>query len=331
MKTGIIGHCCFFLILYSVLELHKRFLQIFFGFVLMEYASSCFRFLRWMGDDGSEFFISARFSQVYVFALFLVFGFGMRVFQSNWKSKGLYQTLCDCGRKSCDFGNEVFSKVSLCDVIDSRMMGFNFKRGPYTLKLLGNPSPRTKTKALMSNDLWATTEIIDAKQRNVTVGEDGVNEKEHHDEDQMFDVLVLRKLLKVERQRVEETLAELEKERLATASAADEAMAMILKLQREKSFIEIEATNFKRLAEQKQQYDQQVIQSLCEVVKEQETERKLLECELNIYRKKLKECVKDGDLEFSEEMEQNLRFSESRIEEALRDVYISSLDMDLSP
>ncbi|VVA91751.1 unnamed protein product [Arabis nemorensis] len=69
-------------------------------------------------------------------------------------------------------------------------------------------------------------------------------------------------MVKRERKRGDCMKIELEKERLAAESAAEEAMAMLLKLRMEKSSVEMEAKQYKRVAEQKQIYDQQVIQSL---------------------------------------------------------------------
>ncbi|KAL1214326.1 Protein FLOURY 1-like [Cardamine amara subsp. amara] len=82
------------------------------------------------------------------------------------------------------------------------------------------------------------------------------------DEDQVFDVITLRTMVKRERRRGDCMRIELEKERRAAESAAEEAMAMLLKLRMEKSVVEMEAKQYKRVAEQKQVYDQEVIQSL---------------------------------------------------------------------
>ncbi|XP_010498214.1 PREDICTED: uncharacterized protein LOC104775940 [Camelina sativa] len=81
-------------------------------------------------------------------------------------------------------------------------------------------------------------------------------------EDQVFDVITLRKMVKRERKRGDCMKKELEKERRAAESATEEAMAMLLKLRMEKSVVEMEAIQYKRVAEQKQLYDQEVIQSL---------------------------------------------------------------------
>nr|CAD1825252.1 unnamed protein product [Ananas comosus var. bracteatus] len=88
-------------------------------------------------------------------------------------------------------------------------------------------------------------------------------DEDKKEEDMVFK---LRKVIERERKLREEALEELEKERKAASSAADEAMAKILRLQDEKALIEREARQYREIAEQKQMYDQQVIESLQGVV-----------------------------------------------------------------
>lgn len=94
-------------------------------------------------------------------------------------------------------------------------------------------------------------------------GERGDFDEDKKEEDMAFK---LRKVIERERKLREEALEELEKERKAASSAADEAMAKILRLQDEKALIEREARQYREIAEQKQMYDQQVIESLRGVV-----------------------------------------------------------------
>ncbi|CAD6260642.1 unnamed protein product [Miscanthus lutarioriparius] len=75
-------------------------------------------------------------------------------------------------------------------------------------------------------------------------------------------VQYLRRRLKEERLLKEVALEELEKERHAAASAADEAMAKIACLRSEKALVEREARQFQEMMKQKQMYDRQVIESL---------------------------------------------------------------------
>ncbi|CAA0830267.1 Protein of unknown function- DUF593 [Striga hermonthica] len=77
---------------------------------------------------------------------------------------------------------------------------------------------------------------------------------------------------------------ELEKERSAAASAADEAMAMILRLQEEKASIEIEARQYQRILEEKSAYDAEEMNILKEILVRREMEKLFLEKEVEAYR-----------------------------------------------
>jgi len=88
------------------------------------------------------------------------------------------------------------------------------------------------------------------------------NAGETSDSEEEGNVQYLRRRLKEERLLKEVALEELEKERLAAASAADEAMAKIACLRSEKALVEREARQLQDMARQKQMYDRQVIESL---------------------------------------------------------------------
>ncbi|CAL5016529.1 unnamed protein product [Urochloa decumbens] len=89
--------------------------------------------------------------------------------------------------------------------------------------------------------------------------EDNASDSSDSDE---ANVQYLKRKLKEERLLKEVALEELEKERLAAASAADEAMAKIACLRSEKALVEREARQLQEMAQQKQLYDRQVIESL---------------------------------------------------------------------
>ncbi|MCL7027544.1 hypothetical protein MKW94_022700 [Papaver nudicaule] len=78
---------------------------------------------------------------------------------------------------------------------------------------------------------------------------------------------------------------ELEEERSAAASAADEAMAMILRLQEEKASIEMEARQYQRMIEEKSAYDAEEMTILKEILVRREREKHFLEKEVEAYRK----------------------------------------------
>lgn len=84
---------------------------------------------------------------------------------------------------------------------------------------------------------------------------------------------------------------ELEKERSAAASAADEAMAMILRLQEEKASIEMESRQYQRIIEEKSAYDDEEMDILQEILMRREREKLFLEKEVEAYR----EMVSQGN------------------------------------
>ncbi|XP_057547387.1 uncharacterized protein LOC130825952 [Amaranthus tricolor] len=82
---------------------------------------------------------------------------------------------------------------------------------------------------------------------------------------------------------------ELEKERLAAATAADETMAMISRLQEEKASIEIAARQYQRIIEEKSIYDAEEMDILKEIIVRREREKHFLEKEVEAYRKVFQE------------------------------------------
>ncbi|CAK9191495.1 unnamed protein product [Sphagnum troendelagicum] len=80
---------------------------------------------------------------------------------------------------------------------------------------------------------------------------------------------------------------ELEKERNASATAANEAMGMIARLQEEKAAVVMEARQFRRLVDEKSMHDQEAIEYLQKVLANSEEEKSELEEEIFFYRMKL--------------------------------------------
>lgn len=77
---------------------------------------------------------------------------------------------------------------------------------------------------------------------------------------------------------------ELEKERSAAATAADEAMAMILRLQSEKAAVQMESRQYQRMIEEKSAYDDEEMEILKEIIMRREREKHVLEKEVEAYR-----------------------------------------------
>ncbi|XP_066353323.1 uncharacterized protein [Miscanthus floridulus] len=86
------------------------------------------------------------------------------------------------------------------------------------------------------------------------------------------EVAALREALRQQAQAVEELRAELEEERQAAASGADEALAMIVRLQAERAAERMEAEQFRRVAEERIQHNENTLAFLKAVVFHQEME-----------------------------------------------------------
>lgn len=94
----------------------------------------------------------------------------------------------------------------------------------------------------------------------------------------------LRKALQVERKNLCALYAELEVERIASETAANEAMAMISRLQEEKAALHMEAAHYQRMAEEKAIYDEQAMQLLKDILYKKERENYLLEKEVKVIK-----------------------------------------------
>ncbi|CAJ2661740.1 unnamed protein product [Trifolium pratense] len=103
---------------------------------------------------------------------------------------------------------------------------------------------------------------------------------------------------------IEDLYSELEEERNAASSAANETMSMILRLQTEKAELEMEARQFKRFVEERACYDEQEILALEELLDKREQTIHLLTCEIQAYKHRLMsnglstELELEGDYEY---------------------------------
>ncbi|KAK6945837.1 GTD-binding domain [Dillenia turbinata] len=176
--------------------------------------------------------------------------------------------------------------------------------------------PKESEKAL---DSKSRDEIIDIFDMNETEEE---REQGRCNEDEEVDVVVLRNMIKIERHRADTACLELEKERVAAASAAEEAMAMILRLQNEKSSIEIQANQYKREAEHKQLYDQELIESLQWIIMMHENDKQAFEQKLKLCKQKLKEYVNDDNDDDDGAVQAEGVFSSPSLARNLMDEYL---------
>jgi hypothetical protein len=118
---------------------------------------------------------------------------------------------------------------------------------------------------------WKQTGERDARQRpieeltNAIESEKAAEEEQQEDGDQLhtkqYEELE-EPLPQTEREALAAMYLELEKERNASATAANEAMGMIARLQEEKAAVLMEARQFQQVVEQKSMHDQEAIEGL---------------------------------------------------------------------
>ncbi|KAI9152996.1 hypothetical protein LWI28_004228 [Acer negundo] len=99
--------------------------------------------------------------------------------------------------------------------------------------------------------------------------------------------VALRETVSSQQQAIQDLYSELEEERNASSSAANEAMSMILRLQREKAEVQMESRQFKRFAEEKMAHDQQELMALEDLLYKREQAMQSLTCEVQAYKHRM--------------------------------------------
>lgn len=96
----------------------------------------------------------------------------------------------------------------------------------------------------------------------------------------------LKRQVRLDRKSLMELYMELDEERSASAVAANNAMAMITRLQAEKAAVQMEALQYQRMMEEQAEYDQEALQVMKDLVLKREEEIKVLEAEMDTYRER---------------------------------------------
>ncbi|XP_030531196.2 probable myosin-binding protein 5 [Rhodamnia argentea] len=96
----------------------------------------------------------------------------------------------------------------------------------------------------------------------------------------------LKRQVRLDRKSLMAMYMELDEERSASAVAANNAMAMITRLQAEKAAVQMEALQYQRMMEEQAEYDQEALQEISNLLAKREEDIKLLEAELEAYREK---------------------------------------------
>ncbi|KAL2340840.1 hypothetical protein Fmac_008780 [Flemingia macrophylla] len=95
----------------------------------------------------------------------------------------------------------------------------------------------------------------------------------------------LKRQVRLDRKSLMALYMELDEERSASAVAANNAMAMITRLQAEKAAVQMEALQYQRMMEEQAEYDEEALQASNDMLLKREEEIKALEAELEVYRK----------------------------------------------
>ncbi|KAK7388403.1 hypothetical protein VNO78_23219 [Psophocarpus tetragonolobus] len=117
------------------------------------------------------------------------------------------------------------------------------------------------------------------------------------------DVTAMKETLRAQQQLLQKLYAELDKEREASATAASEAMDMIVRLQGEKAAVKMEASHYKRVAEEKIGHAEATLEVFEELMYQKEMEITSLEFQVMAYRNKLLSLGSDfnaSDFELAE-------------------------------
>nr|XP_043637746.1 probable myosin-binding protein 5 [Erigeron canadensis] len=93
---------------------------------------------------------------------------------------------------------------------------------------------------------------------------------------------------------------ELDEERSAATVAANNAMAMITRLQAEKAGVHMEALQYQRMMDEQAEYDEEAIQILKDLLLKKEDDVRILESELDAYHERYGEIKKVGSENYDE-------------------------------
>jgi len=93
----------------------------------------------------------------------------------------------------------------------------------------------------------------------------------------------LKEQVRADKKTLKALYMELDEERNASAVAANNAMAMITRLQAEKAAVQMEALQYQRMMEEQAEYDQEALNMLRDSIAKMEDELQELEAELGLY------------------------------------------------
>ncbi|KAL3628162.1 hypothetical protein CASFOL_027208 [Castilleja foliolosa] len=133
-------------------------------------------------------------------------------------------------------------------------------------------SVKRKNKEIEEENKFTIPEFVFTENARVEIGNECV---------------ALRETVSNQQQTIQDLISELEQERSAASSAANEAMSMILRLQRDKAAIQMELRQFKWFTEEKMAHDQQEAFALQDLLYKREQAILSLTCAVQAYRHRM--------------------------------------------
>ncbi|CAN8312529.1 unnamed protein product [Cochlearia groenlandica] len=121
----------------------------------------------------------------------------------------------------------------------------------------------------------------------------------------------LKRQVRLDRKSLIDLYMELDEERSASAVAANNAMAMITRLQAEKAAVQMEALQYQRMMDEQAEYDQEALQSMNGLLVKREEDMKELEAEIQAYRFKYG-MLREAEAEAEEFLDEEEKESETK-------------------
>ncbi|XP_024630257.2 probable myosin-binding protein 5 [Medicago truncatula] len=104
----------------------------------------------------------------------------------------------------------------------------------------------------------------------------------------------LKRQVRLDRKSLMALYMDLDEERSASAVAANNAMAMITRLQAEKAAVQMEALQYQRMMEEQAEYDEEALEATNDMLIKREEEIRALEAELDFYRNKYGTLIEES-------------------------------------
>lgn len=136
-------------------------------------------------------------------------------------------------------------------------------------------SPRIGLRSFRKSPLEKTEFASESMMESNSMNEDGDSILHH-----------LKRQVRLDRKSLMALYMELDEERSASAVAANNAMAMITRLQAEKAAVQMEALQYQRMMEEQAEYDQEALQATNDMLVKREEDLKALHAEVEAYREK---------------------------------------------